>query len=199
MNRSTFTKCMQIMSKGYRKWYPFDMTYYDDIFEVASDNFGLITTAQAREMGIGKQELSKLAARGKLDRIGHGVYRVKHHVPEPLDAYADAVALTGPGSYVLGESVLAMHGLASVNPDVITVGTPNRVRKSLPEYVEVVRRPKGDRVEIHDGIPSMAVADAIRLCRGRVMPERLREAVRDAADDGLIPRKEIPLLEMELA
>lgn len=175
------------------------MTYYDDIFEVASDNFGLITTARAREMGIGKQELSKLAARGKLERIGYGVYRIRHHVPEPLDAYADAVALVGPGSYVFGESVLAMHGLASVNPDVITVGTSNRVRKTLPEYIEVVRRPEGDRVEVRDGIPAMAVADAIRLCRGRVMPERLREAMRDAAADGLIPRKEIPLLEAELA
>ena len=99
------------------------MTYYDDIFDIASENFGLITTAQARELGIAKDELSKLRARGKLTRVGHGVYRVKHHVPSPLDAYADAVALVGSGAYISGVSVLAMHDLASVNPNTIEVGT----------------------------------------------------------------------------
>lgn len=174
------------------------MTYYDDIFDEASDNFGLITTARAKEMGIPKEELSKLTARGKLNRIGHGVYRVRHHIPTALDVYADAVALVGPGSYIIDESVLAMNGLASVNPSTIVVGTPKRVRKRLPDYIETIQRPVGDHVVTYAGVPSMTVADAILRCRGRVMPDRLREALRDASDDGLVSRKESILLEEEL-
>lgn len=175
------------------------MTYYDDIFEAASDNFGLITTEQARKMGIAKDELSKLQARGKLVRIGHGVYRVKHHVPSALDVYADAVALVGPGAYVFGKSVLAMHNLASVNPDAIEVGTSKRIRKKLPPYIETVRRPPGDAITLYDGIPSMTVANAIRSCKGEIMPERLEEALRDAADHGLITSRDLNEIGKELA
>lgn len=166
------------------------MTYYDDIFEVASDNFGLITSAQARGLGIAKEELSKLQARGKLERIGHGVYRVKHHVPSALDIYADAVALVGPEAYVFGRSVLAMLNLASVNPSTIEVGTPKRVRKNLPSHIEAVQRSSGDATTIYDGIPSMTVADAILFCKGRIMPDRLREALRDAAEQGLVTNRD---------
>ena len=45
----------------------------------------------------------------------------------------------------------------------------------------------------------MSVTDAIRRCRGRVMPERLQEAVRDAAEQGLIRRKDVKSLVEELA
>lgn len=175
------------------------MTYYDDIFEVASDNFGLITTAQARELGIAKEELSKLQARGKLKRIGHGVYRVKHHVPSALDVYADAVALVGPEAYVFGHSVLAMLNLASVNPGTIAIGTPKRVRKSLPSHIEAVQRPSGDATTIYDGIPSMTVADALLFCKGRIMPDRLGEALRDAAEQGLITNRDFNEIAKELA
>lgn len=174
------------------------MTYYDDIFEAASDNFGLISTAQARKMGIAKEELSKLQARGKLERIGHGVYRIKHHVPSELDVYADAVMLVGSGAYVLGESVLAMHGLASVNPDTIAIGVPRRIRKRLPSYIRAIQRPAGDKTTLYDGIPSMAVADAIRYCKGKVMSERLEEALQDAADDGLVTRRDFETIRKEL-
>lgn len=175
------------------------MTYYDDIFEDASDNYGLITTARAKEMGIGKQELYKLATRGKLTRVGRGVFRTKHHVPTPLDIYADAVALVGPDSFIADESVLAMHNLASVNPDTVLVGTQKRMRKQLPEYVDTIHITDNLPVTSYDGIPSMSVADAIRRCKGKVMPERLREALRDGLDLGLISRKDAESLEEELA
>ena len=167
------------------------MTYYDDIYEEACDNFGLITVARAREIGVPKSEVVKLHARGKLSRVGHGVYRVKHHVPSPLDVYAEAVALVGPGSYVFGESVLAMHDLASVNPAVIEVGTDRRVRKTLPDYVRVVRRPSGDETTVYDGIPSMTVVQALRVCSSRIMPDRISEALVDSYDKGLITKAEL--------
>ncbi len=175
------------------------MSYYDDIYEWASDNYGLITTAQARELGIAKQELSKLTARGKLTHVGRGVFRIKHYIPTPLDLYADAVALVGTESFIADESVLAMHGLALVNPDRVFVGTTKRTRRKLPDYIEIVQVPSCLEPTVYEGVPSMSVTDAIRRCRGRVMPERLQEAVRDAAEQGLIRRKDVKSLVEELA
>ena len=174
------------------------MTLYDNIYELASENFGLITTAQARVNGISKDELGKLRARGKLERIGHGVYRIKYHVPSILDVYADAVALVGHEAYVLGESVLAMLNLASVNPNSIYIGTTKRVRKKLPDYIKVIQRHTNDETTFYDGIPCMTVAAAIRYCSGKVMPERLMEALLDGVREGYITKRELDAISKEL-
>lgn len=108
------------------------MTHYESIYEAAADNYGLITSVEAREMGISYKEMSALASRGMIERRGHGVYRLSRWVPTPNDRYAEAVALVGPGSYLWGEAVLAMHGLALVNPRTLTVANPRRVRRKLP-------------------------------------------------------------------
>lgn len=174
------------------------MSYYDDIYEIAADNYGVVTTAQAAEAGVPRQQVVLLARRGRLNRIGHGVYRLARWVPGPLDAYADAVALAGPESFIWGESVLAMHGLALVNPPAITVATPRRTRRSLPAGVRAVHVPAGTRHGSVEGIPAQEVADALLACRGLVMAERLVAAVDEAVAQGLVPASEAEELKGEL-
>lgn len=62
-----------------------------------------------------------------------------------------------------GESVLAMHDLALVNPPAIEVATNRRVRRTLPPWIKLVRRKDGE-VAYYQGIPCQPLADAIR-CR----------------------------------
>jgi predicted transcriptional regulator of viral defense system len=128
------------------------MSYYDDIYEYAADNYGLITSANAQTIGIKNVELVKLSHRGRLTRIGHGVYRIQHYIPTPLDKYAEAVALTGHDSYIFGESVLAMYGLALVNPSVVYIATTSRIRKKLPVHIVSVLRDGTDKVVEYEGI-----------------------------------------------
>ena len=174
------------------------MTIYDNIYEIAADNYGLVTSAEAKEAGASDKELSRIAKDGRLTRVGYGVYRVKHWVPTELDPYAEAVALVGPGAYLYGESVIAMHALAPTNPARIHVATPNRVRRSLPSSIKVVRRPDcGDAAE-YEGIPSQAIPAAIRSCRGTMMTERLIDAARRARELGLIRAEEEAALEEDL-
>ena len=172
------------------------MTIYDDIYEIAADNYGLVTSAEAKGAGASDKELSRIAKDGRLTSIGYGVYRIKHWVPTELDPYAEAVALVGPGAYLYGESVIAMHALAPTNPARIHVATPNRVRRTLPASIKVVRRPDcGDTTEC-EGIPSQTIPAAIRSCRGTMMAERLIDATRRARELGLIRAKdETALLE----
>ena len=60
------------------------MTYYDDIFERAVDNYYPITTDDANDLGIPPVELAKLAKRGRLQNLGRGLYRLTRHVPSEL-------------------------------------------------------------------------------------------------------------------
>ena len=105
------------------------MTNYEKVFEEAIGNYGLITSAQAVGIGISNKELVKLAARGRLTRIGQGTYKLVQYAPASngLDAYADSVAIVGEGAYLYGESVLALCGLCPVDPFRIFVATDRRL------------------------------------------------------------------------
>lgn len=173
------------------------MTHFDDIYEIAADNYGLVTYAQAREAGLVGAELNRYVADGRLRKLGHGVYKLTRYAPTPYDSYAEAVTLAGESSYLSGVSVLAMHDLALVNPGAIEVSVPGRNRRSLPSWVKTVRA-NGTAPTAYEGIPSQSVADAIRACRRTVMPERLMDAVEDARDKGLLKEREAADLRREL-
>lgn len=166
------------------------MTKYGDIiYEIAAGNFGLVTSAEAREAGVTNNELVQYARRGRIKRVGQGVYRLAQRIPEPNDAYALAVALVGPGAYLYGEAVLGMLGLCPVNPAYIHVATPRRTRRALPGYLRVVRTPGAGAGAVYDGIPCQRVADAIRAA-AHVLPERLADAADRAREEGYLTRAE---------
>lgn len=174
------------------------MTKYNEtIFEIAADNYGIITSSEARAAGITNKELVQYARRGRLERMGQGVYRLAQRVPEENDSYALAVALVGEGSFLYGEAVLGMLKLCPVNPSFIHVAVTRRIRKSLPGYLRVVDG-RGHQATLYNGIPSQNVAGAIRSCKDTMLPERLLEAVRRAFAEGYLDEGERDRLLEEL-
>ena len=164
------------------------MTFYERIFDEAIGNYGLVTSAEAKRIGVPPIELVKLAQRGKLRRLGYGVYKLTQYAPAAagLDAYADALALVGAGSYLYGASVLAVHGLCPTNPARIHVATPNRCRRHPGGGIEIKERTPCDETDWHEGLPLQPVPQAILAARGTVMDERLKEAVSVARQKGLV-------------
>ena len=71
------------------------VTYLERLREIALDQHGFVTTAQAVVEGIPKTELPKLAARGRIERVAHGVYRVPQVPATAHDNWALAVLWTG--------------------------------------------------------------------------------------------------------
>ena len=52
------------------KSFTFDMTAYEQIWPVAEDHYGIITSAAAKEMGVSKQRMVAREKSGRLERIG---------------------------------------------------------------------------------------------------------------------------------
>lgn len=175
------------------------MKNFDKVYEAAAERYGLITVEDAAELGIHRKQLLFWEANGRLERCGRGVYRIKYHVPTPYDHYAEAVALVGRDAIIYGEGVLAMHNLGLVNPKQIQVAVEKRVRKSLPEWIRLVKKADGVKEEMFEGIACQTVADAIRTCKGTVMRERLVDAIDEAERQGLISRKERLQLKREFS
>ncbi len=174
------------------------MSTYDKIYEIAADQYGLITTDEAKDLGIPNIELTKLAHRGKLKRLGYGIYRISRYIPTALDIYAEAVKMVGTDACLYGESVLALHNLIPTNPSRIYVASPLRIRKRLPGHISVIKKSiSNDRV-FYEGIASQNVVNAIRSCAGTIMNERLSDAVQEARKIGIITVSESNILVKEL-
>lgn len=185
------------MSKVVHIRYTFGMAKIDDIYE-AVDDFGLITSAEAREHGMPNAELVQLARRGKLRRVARGVYRMPVWPYQEAAPYAIAVKSAGPDAYLYGESVVALLGLAPTDPGRMWVASPGRVRRSLGEGVRVVERQPKARVEHYEGVPSQPVADAVRAAAGTMGRSRALQAAEEAERLGYLAQNEKDRLVEEL-
>jgi hypothetical protein len=164
-------------------------SYRAALYKIADDHHGYVTTALAQAAGVPSVEVRKIASRGGMTNIARGLYRVDGIDGGDHAAYAEAVLRVGEDAHLVGDSVLAFHELALVNPRHITVSTPRRVRRDVPTHIRIVhtRIDPTDLTE-YDGIASTTVERAIRDSIGSIMAERLVDATRRAADEGLLRR-----------
>ena len=170
------------------------MTGYEQIWGVAEDNFGIISSAKARELGVCKQSMVAMEKSGRLVRLGHGVYQLAHHVPGPNDVYAGSVAVAGADAYLRGASVLYMLNLTPANPSVMYVGTPHRVRRRFPQGYHLKQNAPCEPVEYegYEGIKCQPLVDALTAAKkdGEVEADRIEDAANAANMKGLISDEE---------
>lgn len=147
---------------------------------------------QADDAGVPAAEVRKLATRGALKRLGHGVYR---HTGVPTDQWTElaaAAAIAGQDAFLEGDTVLAMFGLALVNPPKIHIGTPRR-RRSQPRRNTVVtlrpQMPESDLTTYH-GLRSVTVRHALLDGIAHLLEERILDAVAEARCRELIDEPE---------
>ena len=174
------------------------MKNFTELKNLAMGNFGLITAAQARELGISRVELSRWVQKDWLEQVSRGVYRMSEFPPSALDPFAAATEAVGPDARIVGESVLGMLELTSTNPAWIQVGTPRRIRRRLGKGISVVSVPVDAAVEWYEGVRSQSVYEAIRMSIGKVPPDRLREAVANGYAKGYLQRDDCRRLKKEI-
>ncbi len=175
------------------------MKAYDEIWGVAEDNFGVITSAKAEELGISRQNMVAMERAGALTRLCHGVYQVKHHVPGDNDFYGVGVAMVGENAYLRGASVVGMLNLTPTNPGVIYVGCGMRVRRRLPREFRVKDRTTCQTIQYdgYEGIPCQPVFEALQTAKieGAIEGDRIVEAAKNANEKGLITDEECAQLQ----
>jgi predicted transcriptional regulator of viral defense system len=155
------------------------MGYRRDLWEIAAEQHGVVTVATAEEAGVPAVEVRKLAYRGALRAYGHGVYLHRDVPATELTQPAAAAALVGHGAFLQREAVLDLLDLGQFNPRQIKVATRRRVRRALPEWVDLETRtdvPDEDLTQ-YEGIPATTVRRALEEMRDRMPPERWRALV----------------------
>ncbi|GAA2180195.1 type IV toxin-antitoxin system AbiEi family antitoxin domain-containing protein [Brooklawnia cerclae] len=117
------------------------VTYLDRLREIALDQHGYVTSAQALVEDVPRAELSKMVSRGRLDRVAHGVYQVPQVTGSRFAPYMLAVLWTGaPEACLSHETALQAWDISDINPDRIHVAVAKRRR---------IKRQGGDGYVIH--------------------------------------------------
>ncbi|MBL0940835.1 MAG: type IV toxin-antitoxin system AbiEi family antitoxin domain-containing protein [Gemmatimonadaceae bacterium] len=164
---------------------------YNEIFELAADQHGLVTTVQAREHGIQPQTLVMMAQRGALVQVSRGVYRISQFPHTNLSVYMEAILWPTPALATLShESALEMFGISDVNPSKVHVTVPlkYRVRRALPKHLELHRADlKETDLTVREGLRITTVERTIRDCHATDSgPAVVAQAILDAEQQGLI-------------
>jgi len=89
----------------------------DELYALAEEHDGLLTSKEARALGIQDSVLVRLAQRGRLERMSRGVYRIAHFPADRFAQYREAVlwaqASQGPERVALShETALLLYGIS---------------------------------------------------------------------------------------
>ena len=69
------------------------MSKFDEIAELAIDNYGIITAAEAVKLGVALKDVHEWVHGGRLEKVGRGVFRLRNYPYSEYCHYAEAVAL----------------------------------------------------------------------------------------------------------
>jgi len=168
------------------------VTKLERLREVAIDQHGFVTTAQALIEDVSHAELSTMLARGRLERAAHGVYRVPQVPETEYDQYQLAVLWTGaPEACLSHDTALQAWDISDINPDRIhlCVARRRRLRRAGGELY-VIHHDDLDAKQITwwQGIPTVTVPIAIGQCVASNVPSYLiRQALERAGHTSLLP------------
>lgn len=162
------------------------------LYEIAEQQAGYFTAAQARAVGFSQSLLSYYTKTGRVNRIRQRIYRL---VQFPGSVYEDlfvAWLQTGPNSAISHESALAVYELSDVLPGevhVIVPRTASRRRKGVRLHTN---RLEADEVTRRAGLPITTVARTITdVIAGGLAQEQIMQAIQEALQRGLTTRESL--------
>jgi predicted transcriptional regulator of viral defense system len=183
-----------------RRW---DTTLY----ELAENQSGYFTAAQARTAGLHPVRLIQLERNDDIERLSRGVYRLARYPVSPYGQYMEAslwpqVRRPEVRGTVSHESALALYGLSDVSPSKvhITLSPELRIRRAPPAQLVIHYAhldPKD--VQIVEGIPVTTAERAIRdVHAAHLGPALVRQAIEDGRRTGHLSSDQTKQLKREL-
>ena len=167
------------------------------LFELASEQGGYFTAAQARARGFSKALLAHHAKSGRFLRVRQGLYRFREYPSSPREDVTAAWLATGREVAVVShESALDILGLSDVVPEVVHLTVPRamRYRSGSPGVVihTITRRLAKSDTVVRDGIRvTAAVPSIIDAARAGTAPEQIEAAIRQALERGMATKSKL--------
>jgi predicted transcriptional regulator of viral defense system len=168
---------------------------FNTIFELAVEQHGCFTTAQARTAGVRPSAIVMMERRGRIQRLSRGVYRLLQFPFSPFAQYAEAMLWpSGMIGTISHESALALYEVSDVSPARVHITLPVsfRVRRQIPPHLVIHHADLGeDDVQEHEGIrvttPRRTLLDCAKAHLGN---ELLGQAIDGFLKQGFITARD---------
>ena len=165
---------------------------HQKLYEIAEQQAGYFTAAQAQAVGLSRPLLSYHTRAGRFGRISQGIYRLTQFPGSPYEDLFVAWLRTGADSVVSHESALAVYELSDVLPSevhVIVPRTASRRRKGIRLHTNRLR---ADEVTQRAGLPVTTVPRTIAdVIASGLAQEQVDLAIREALQRGLTTREDL--------
>lgn len=176
---------------------------YRALYDIAEDQMGYVTTAQAGTVGVSPMALVMMTRRGTLERVSRGVYRLVDFPAQPLAQYMQATLWSyGRRGVLSHETALSLHKISDVDPAKVHITIPAdfRVQRAIPAYLVVHRGelPPGDVTRL-EGMPITTPARTIRdSIQAHLGPALVTQAINEARRAGMLDAAMAAALDCEL-
>ena len=164
------------------------------LFQLATEQRGYFTTAQARDYGYSRSLLAHHAKTGTFQRVHTGIYRFRDYPSTPREELAAAWLAVGKDVAVVShESALEQWDLGDLIPETVHLSVP-RTRRRLPclpgVTIHTTTRPLDrENVQMLEGIPVTTPARTLLdVAQANVAPDQLGFALYQAITRGWIDR-----------
>jgi len=144
-------------------------SWIEELSLVAGENDGYIRTEDMTHRNVSASWLSLLASKGRLEKIGHGLYRVPGWPISRLTPYKEAALWANRRAVIAGEAALDLWQLSDANPRKIDliVDLKYKPRKTGGERYRLFQRSLAENeVTDFDGLrvltPYAAIEDATK-------------------------------------
>lgn len=167
------------------------------LFELASEQGGYFTAAEAQTCGYSRALLAHHAKSGRFIRVRQGLYRFRDFPSSPReDVIAAWLAAGREIAVVSHESALDLLGLSDVVPEVVhlTVPRSKRYRSATAGAAlhTTTRRIGKSDVLVRDGIRVTApVRSIVDSAEAGTAPEQIMAAAAQALDRGMATRSKL--------
>jgi predicted transcriptional regulator of viral defense system len=173
-----------------------------NLIRIAAENGGYVPTRCVVANGIPAARLVTLAARGGLERIGHGLYRIPNFPFDRNDELILAVLWAKDRAAISHETALQLYELADVNPLAIDLTIPKqyRISRAGGDTYRVHREDLApNEIEVVDGVRVVSVNRAIRgAIELGVGSALINQAIETARKLGRITKKQEAELKNQL-
>lgn len=160
------------------------------IARLAARQYGVVTRAQLRRLGMSDAAIGRLASDGRLIRLHRGVYAVGHAVLRTEGSWLAAVLACGPGTGLSHGAAGALWDLGHATGPVVHVTAP-QARRSRPGIVVHHARLHPADVTTRRGIPVTTLPRTLLDLASVIPREDLARTIEQAMRLGLYDRAEL--------
>lgn len=165
---------------------------HDRLYDLASTHAGYFTGREAARCGFNSWLVDYHVRRGRFERMGRGLYRLRNFPVSPSDEIAAAWLAAGAKHAIIShDSALALHDLGNVNPSEVHITLPRSARwrsaRAIPGVrLHTITRPlPSEDVIVRRGVRVTTAERAIldSALRG-LDPEELARVTKEAIERG---------------